>query len=88
VLCYWQDNQGVTKYDLNKQCKPLAQEFEWVGKLNSMARQSAAERPWSAISCFYDNCKKQKLGKKGDPRYQNVGAQRHLGGRFPKRLRR
>jgi len=32
-----------------------------------MARQSAAERAWSAISRFYDNCKKKVKGKKGYP---------------------
>jgi putative transposase len=30
-----------------------------------MARQASAERAWSAISRFYDNCKKQVPGKKG-----------------------
>jgi putative transposase len=30
-------------------------------ELNSMARQSAAERSWSAIARFYDNCKKRKV---------------------------
>jgi putative transposase len=28
------------------------------------------ERAWSAISRFYDNCKKGKLGKKGFPRFK------------------
>jgi putative transposase len=58
TLRYWEDNHGATKYDLNKQCKLLAEEFEWAKKLNSQARQSAAERAWSAISRFFDNCKK------------------------------
>jgi len=35
-----------------------------------MARQASAERAWSAISRFYDNCKKNKPGKKGYPRFQ------------------
>jgi putative transposase len=35
-----------------------------------MARQSAAERAWSAISRFYDNCKKQIPGKKGYPKFK------------------
>jgi putative transposase len=35
-----------------------------------MAVQSAAERGWFAISRFYDNCKSQKSGKKGFPRFQ------------------
>ncbi|MDR9404894.1 MAG: transposase [Halothece sp. Uz-M2-17] len=70
ALRYWEDNHGATKYDLNKQCKLLAEEFEWAKKLNSQARQSAAERAWSAISRFFDNCKKKVEGKKGYPQYQ------------------
>jgi putative transposase len=41
-----------------------------VRKLNSMARQAAAERAWSAIGRFYRNCTKKKAGKKGYPRFQ------------------
>jgi putative transposase len=64
------DNRGINKYDLNKYCAVLAEEFEWAKKLNSMARQASAERAWSAISRFYDNCKKKKLGKKGYPKFK------------------
>jgi putative transposase len=35
-----------------------------------MARQASAERAWSAIARFYDNCKKGKPGKKGFPRFK------------------
>ncbi|NER05796.1 MAG: transposase [Okeania sp. SIO3C4] len=63
-LRYWMDNQNVSKYDLNKYCKVLAQEFKFANELNSMARQSASERAWSAISRFYDNCQKKVKGKK------------------------
>ena len=69
-LRFWMDNHGVKKYDLNKHCKQLAQEFDWAKRLNSMARQSAAERAWSAISRFFDNCKKKVAGKKGYPKFQ------------------
>jgi putative transposase len=69
-LRYWMDNKGVGKYDLNKYCAVLASEFPFADKLNSMARQSAAERAWSAISRFYDNCKKKVKGKKGYPRFK------------------
>lgn len=55
---YWMDNKGVGKYDLSKLCKVLAEEFPFAKKLNAMARQAAAERAWSAISRFYNNCKK------------------------------
>lgn len=47
---YWMDNPKVSKYDLNKQCAILAAEFPFANNLNSLARQSAAEPAWSAIS--------------------------------------
>lgn len=71
-LKYWMENKGIGRYDLNKYCKVLADncDFPWVKKLNSMARQSSAERAWSAIAKFFDNCKKNKPGKKGFPRFK------------------
>ncbi len=71
-LKYWMDNKGIGRYDLNKYCKVLADnpDFPWVRKLNSMARQSSAERAWSAIAKFFDNCKKHLPGKKGYPRFK------------------
>lgn len=69
-LRYWMDNKGATKYDLNKYCAILASEFSFADELNSMARQSAAERSWSAIARFYDNCKKKVKGKKGFPKFK------------------
>jgi putative transposase len=70
ALRYWMDNEKVGKYDLNKLCKDLAEEFPFAKKLNSMARQASAERAWSAISRFYDNCKKKVRGKKGYPKFK------------------
>ncbi|BFM39372.1 transposase [Synechocystis sp. LKSZ1] len=70
ALRYWMDNRGVGRYDLNKYCAELAQEFPFAKALNSMARQAAAERAWSAIARFYDNCKKQVKGKKGFPKFK------------------
>lgn len=67
---YWIDNPKANKYDLNKQCAVLAKEFPFANELNSMARQSAAERAWSAISRFFDNCKSKIAGKKGFPQFQ------------------
>jgi putative transposase len=69
-LRYWMDNKNVGKYDLSKYCAILAAEFPFAAQLNSMARQSAAERSWSAISRFYDNCKKKINGKKGFPKFK------------------
>jgi putative transposase len=70
ALRYWMDSERVGKYDLNKLCKDLAVEFPWAKKLNSMARQASAERAWSAISRFYENCKNKVKGKKGFPRFK------------------
>ncbi|MBD1887519.1 RNA-guided endonuclease InsQ/TnpB family protein [Microcoleus vaginatus] len=69
-LRYWMDNKKVDKYDLNKYCAVLAGDFSFADELNSMARQASAERAWSAISRFYDNCKKGVPGKKGYPQFQ------------------
>jgi putative transposase len=70
ALRHWLDNKGVGKYDLSAYCKVLAAEFPFAQKLNSMARQSSADRTWAAISRFYDNCKKKIPGKKGFPKFK------------------
>lgn len=71
-LKYWQENQGIGRYDLSKYCAVLAEgpDFPWAKKLNSMARQASAERAWSAIARFFDNCKKKVAGKKGYPKFK------------------
>src|SRR4028119_1045013 len=69
-LRLWLDNKGTGKADLNKYCAVLAAEFPLASELNSMARQAAAERTWSAIARFYDNCKKKVKGKKGFPKFK------------------
>jgi putative transposase len=69
-LRYWMDNEKTGKYDLNKYCSVLAAEFPFADELNSMARQAAAERAWSAIARFYDNCKRKIKGKKGYPKFK------------------
>jgi putative transposase len=70
-LRYWMDNPQKNKYDLNNYCTALAKEYPWAKKLNSMARQASAERAWSAISRFYENCKTKKPGKKGFPKFRS-----------------
>jgi putative transposase len=70
ALRYWMDNQSVKLSDLYKQCAVLAKEFEWAGKLNSMARQASAERAIFAIQRFFANCKANKPGKKGYPQFK------------------
>jgi putative transposase len=69
-LRFWMDNPGKNKYDLNNYCTVLAKQYPWAKKLNSMARQASAERAWSAISRFYENCKAKKPGKKGFPKFR------------------
>lgn len=69
-LRYWMDNKKVGRYDLNKYCAVRDRDFPFADELNSMARQSSAERAGSAISRFYENCKKGIPGKKGDPQFQ------------------
>jgi len=70
ALRYWIDNEGVKLSDLYKQCAVMAREFEWAGKLNSMARQASAERAIFAIQRFFANCKAKKPGKKGYPQFK------------------
>ncbi len=70
ALRYWMDNQAVKLSDLYKQCATMAKEFEWAGKLNSMARQASAERAIFAIQRFCANCKANKPGKKGYPQFK------------------
>ncbi|MEQ9552058.1 MAG: transposase [Coleofasciculus sp. G3-WIS-01] len=69
-LRYWMDNIGVNKYDLNTYCRVLREQFEWCKKLSAQACQASAERAWSAIARFFDNCKKQVPGKKGFPKFK------------------
>ncbi|MGM9496716.1 RNA-guided endonuclease InsQ/TnpB family protein [Desertifilum tharense IPPAS B-1220] len=71
-LRYWMDNRNIGRYELSAYCAVLAADknFPWVAKLNSMARQASAERAWSAIARFFENCKKSRPGKKGYPRFK------------------
>ena len=72
-LRFWMDNSKIDKYDLNKYCRVLAHDFDFAKKLNSQARQSSAERAWSAIARFYDNCKRKIPGNKGFPKFKRNG---------------
>jgi putative transposase len=69
-LRFWMDNHNVKPYDLNKYTAVLANEFDFADKLNSMARQGAAERTAFAIKRFFDNCQAKTPGKKGYPKFQ------------------
>lgn len=70
ALRLWMDGEKVNKYDLNKYCAVLAKEYPFAKELNSTARQASAERAWSAISRFFENCKKGVKGRKGYPRFK------------------
>lgn len=65
-LRYWMDNQNIGRYDLSAYCAVLAanENFPFVAKLNSMARQASAERAWSAIARFLTIASKTKPGRK------------------------
>ena len=65
ALQFWIDNLKSNKYDLNKYCAVLAKEFPFANELNAQARQSSAERAWSAIARFFETRKKGIPGKKG-----------------------
>ena len=70
-LRQWMDERGVSSNDLQRYCAVLAREYTFASLLNSQARQVAADRAWSAIARFYDNCKNRKPGKKGYPHFQH-----------------
>ena len=53
-LRLWIDTRDTTSNDLQCYCSQLAKEFPFASRLNSQARQAAADRAWSAISRFYD----------------------------------
>ena len=69
-LRFWMDNGQADKYDLNKYCRVLAHDFDFANQLNSQARQSSAERAWSAISRFFANCNQKIPGQKGFPKFK------------------
>ncbi len=82
ALRYWMDNKGVNKYDLNKYCRVLAKEFAFANNLNSTARQSSAERAWSSIARFFDNCKKRR-----DPASPSGARERSTRQKIPGKMR-
>jgi putative transposase len=72
-LRHWIDAPREEKINYAAFCKLipfLCDEFSFASKLNSMARQASAERAWSSVQRFFDNCKKKVKGKKGYPRFK------------------
>src|SRR6516225_7960075 len=70
ALRLWMDGRGVTANDLQLLCSRLAHDYPFASHLNSQARQAAASRAWTAIERFSTNCREQRPGKKGSPRFQ------------------
>jgi putative transposase len=65
----WMEGRGSGQHDLQARCAHLAKDFPFAARLNSMARQAAADRAWQAIARFYDNGRNHQPGKKGSPRF-------------------
>lgn len=70
VLRYWMDNRGVGKKELYQYNTALRAEYAFVKDLNSHACQASVENVERAISRFFDNCKKNKPGRKGYPQFK------------------
>ncbi|PZW28033.1 putative transposase [Thermosporothrix hazakensis] len=69
-LRLWMEQRGTSKNDVQTNCAVLAKAYPFASRLNSQARQAGADRAWFAISRFYENCKNNKPGKKGYPKFQ------------------
>ena len=59
------DGHGVTSNDLQVLCAYLAHDYPFAARLNSQARQAAADRAWAAISRFYENWQDEPLRQEG-----------------------
>ena len=66
----WMDERGVSSNDLQCYCAVLAKDYSFASLLNSQARQVAADRAWSGIQRFYDNCREKKPGAMCYPQFQ------------------
>ena len=70
ALRYWTDNRGIGKKELFRYNTLLRKEFKFVRDLNSHACQVGIERILRAINRFYENCRSNKPGSKGYPRFK------------------
>ena len=72
IIKAWIDGQVKSRNDAYAYCKVLSDNpaFPWAKQLNSMARQSHAERAWASIERFYQNCQAKVSGKKGYPKFK------------------
>ncbi len=70
VLRYWMDNHGIGKKELYQYNTQLRAEYSFVKELNSHACQASVENVERAIKRFFANCKSNKPGHKGYPRFK------------------
>ncbi|NEQ67618.1 MAG: IS200/IS605 family element transposase accessory protein TnpB [Symploca sp. SIO2D2] len=70
VLRYWMDNPGIGKKELYRYNTQLRAEYSFVKELNSHACQASVENVERAIQRFFANCKSNKPGKKGYPKFK------------------
>ncbi|NER50127.1 MAG: transposase, partial [Symploca sp. SIO1A3] len=70
VLRYWMDNRGIGKKELYQYNTQLRAEYSFVKELNSHACQASVENVERAIQRFFANCKSNKPGKKGYPKFK------------------
>ncbi|NES00933.1 MAG: transposase [Symploca sp. SIO1B1] len=70
VLRYWMDNRSIGKKELYRYNTQLRLEYQFVNHLNSHACQASVENVERAIKRFFDNCKNNKPGKKGYPKFK------------------
>ncbi|NEQ65122.1 MAG: IS200/IS605 family element transposase accessory protein TnpB [Symploca sp. SIO2D2] len=70
VLRYWMDNHGIGKKELYQYNTQLRAEYSFVKELNSHACQASVENVERAIQRFFANCKSNKPGPKGYPKFK------------------
>jgi putative transposase len=70
VLRYWMEHRGIGKKELYQYNTQLRADFEFVKDLNSHACQASVENVERAIRRFFENCRQNKPGKKGYPRFK------------------
>lgn len=58
------------KNEMSADCSILAKTHEFCGRLNSQARQASAERGWSSVKRYYENCRNSTIKNKGYPRFK------------------
>ena len=71
VLRFWMDNRSVGKTEMFRHNTFLRAEYPFVKELNSHACQTAVERVLRAVNRFFENCRNNKPGKKGYPRFKH-----------------